>query len=190
VRFVLARPFPVFLQALVHFQIVPKKYIQTVGDRTFAERPIGAGPFRYVAGRVDSQIVLERYEHYYGGAPDIPPVGPAPLRGVVFRMMPEPATRVAALKAGEVHIVEDLPVDLIPEVERDPKTVVKATQGTRVYGVELNNARPPFNDVKVRQALNYAVNWEAILKSVYQQAYPYDAARARTLLREAGYAVR
>lgn len=211
VRFVLARPFPAFLQALVHFQIVPKKYIQTVGDRTFAERPIGAGPFRYVAGRVDSQIVLERYEQYYGGAPDIPPVGPAPLRGVVFRMMPEPATRVAALKAGEVHIIEDLPVDLIPEVERDPKTAVRTTQGTRVYGVELNNARPPFNDVKVRQALNYAVNWEAILKSVYrgyatrlstaflpsgfgynprQQAYPYDAARARTLLREAGYAVR
>ncbi|MDQ7858197.1 MAG: ABC transporter substrate-binding protein [Armatimonadota bacterium] len=211
VRFVLERPFPVFLQALVHFQIVPRRYIQTVGDRAFAERPVGAGPFRYVTGRVDSQIVLERYDQYYGGAPDLPPVGPAPLRGAVFRMMPEPATRVAALKAGEVHIIEDLPVDLIPEIERDPRTTLKTTQGTRVYGVELNNRRPPFNDAKVRQALNYAVNWEAILRSVYrgtatrlstaflpsgfgynprQQAYPYDLARARTLLREAGYTVR
>jgi peptide/nickel transport system substrate-binding protein len=211
VRFVLSQPFPVFLQALVHFQIVPKKYIQSVGDRTFAERPIGAGPFKYVAGRVDSQIVLERYDRYYGGALDLPPVGLAPLRGVVFRMMPEPATRVAALKAGEVHIIEDLPVDLIPEIDRDPKTVVKATQGTRVSGVELNNAKPPFNEVKVRQAVNYAVNWDTILKSVYrgyatrlstaflpsgfgynarQQAYPFDQARARTLLREAGYSAR
>lgn len=211
VRFTLARPFPVFLQALVHFQIVPRRYIQQVGDRAFAERPVGTGPFKYIAGRVDSQIVLERYENYYGGSPELPPAGPASLRGVVFRMMPEPATRVAALKAGEVHIVEDVPVDLLSEIERDPRTTVKATQGTRVSGVELNNAKPPFNDVKVRQAVNYAVNWEAILKAVYrgyatrlstaflpsgfgynprQAAYPYDAARARSLLREAGYSVR
>lgn len=211
VRFVLSRPFPVFTQALVHFQIVPRRYIQTVGDRAFAERPVGAGPFKYIAGRVDSQIVLERHEQYYGGAPEIPPVGPAPLRGVVFRMMPEPATRVAALKAGEVHIIEDVPVDLITEIDRDPRTEVRATQGTRVFGVELNNARPPFNDLKVRQALNYAVNWDAILRSVYrgyatrlstaflpsgfgynprQQAYPFDQTRARALLREAGYTVR
>ncbi|MDR7551168.1 MAG: ABC transporter substrate-binding protein, partial [Armatimonadota bacterium] len=202
---------PVFLQALVHFQIVPRRYIQAVGDRAFAERPVGTGPFKYLAGRVDSQIVLERFEPYYGGAPELPPVGPASLRGVVFRMMPEPATRVAALRAGEVHIIEDVPVDLIGELERDPRTAVRATQGTRVFGIELNNARPPFNDVKVRQALNYAVNWEAILRAVYrgyatrlstaflpsgfgynprQQAYPYDVARARALLREAGYAVR
>ncbi|MDR7484824.1 MAG: ABC transporter substrate-binding protein [Armatimonadota bacterium] len=211
IRFTLARPFPVFLQALVHFQIVPRRYIQAVGDRAFAERPVGTGPFKYLAGRVDSQIVLERFEPYYGGAPELPPVGPASLRGVVFRMMPEPATRVAALRAGEVHIIEDVPVDLIGELERDPRTAVRATQGTRVFGIELNNARPPFNDVKVRQALNYAVNWEAILRAVYrgyatrlstaflpsgfgynprQQAYPYDVARARALLREAGYAVR
>jgi peptide/nickel transport system substrate-binding protein len=211
VRFTLARPFPVFLQALVHFQIVPRRYIQQVGDRAFAERPVGTGPFKYIAGRVDSQIVLERYENYYGGSPELPPVGPASLRGVVFRMMPEPATRVAALKAREVHIVEDVPVDLLSEIERDPRTTVKATQGTRVFGVELNNAKPPFNDVKVRQAVNHAVNWDAILKAVYrgyatrlstaflpsgfgynprQAAYPYDAARARSLLRETGYSVR
>ncbi len=211
VRFTLARPFPAFMQALVHFQIVPKRYIQSVGDRVFAERPVGAGPFKYLAGRVDSQIVLERHEQYYGGARDLPPVGPAPLRGVVFRMMPEPATRVAALKAGEVHIIEDLPVDLIVEIERDPRTEVKVTEGTRASGVELNNARPPFNDLKVRQALNHAVNWDVILKAIYrgyatrlataflpsgfgynprQRPYTYDLTRARTLLREAGYTVR
>lgn len=211
IRFVLSQPFPAFMQALVHFQIVPRRYVQSVGDRAFAERPVGSGPFKFIAGRVDSQIVLERHEQYYGGSPDLPPVGPAPLRGVVFRMMPEPATRVAALKAGEVHIVEDVPVDLISELERDPRTEVKVAEGTRVYGVEFNVAKPPFNDVKARQALNHAVNWEAILKSVYRgygvrlataflpsgfgynprlRPYPHDPTKARSLLREAGYTVR
>jgi peptide/nickel transport system substrate-binding protein len=211
IRFTLAQPFPPFLQALVHFQIVPMRYIRQVGDRAFAERPIGAGPFRFVAGALDSQIVLQRYDRYYGGSPALPPVGVAPAAGAVFRMMPEPATRVAALKAGEVHIVEDLPIDLLADLERDPKVYVKTTQGTRVYAVELNNARPPFNNVRVRQAMNYAVNWEAILKNVYRgyarrlatvflpsgfgynpdlKPYPFDQNKARQLLREAGFVVR
>lgn len=211
VRFVLEQPFPVFLQALVHFQIVPKRYVQQVGDAAFAERPVGAGPFRFVQGTLNSQIVLQRYDRYYGGAPSLPPVAPAPATGAVFRMMPEPATRVAALKAGEVHIVEDLPIDLVADLARDQRVYVKTTEGTRVYGIELNTARPPFNNVKVRQAVNYAVNWDAILKNVYQgyarriatvflpsgfgynpnlKPYPHDAAKARQLLREAGYAVR
>ncbi|MDR7538351.1 MAG: ABC transporter substrate-binding protein [Armatimonadota bacterium] len=211
IRFTLAQPFPPFLQALVHFQIVPMRYIRQVGDRAFAERPIGTGPFRFVAGALDSQIVLQRYDRYYGGSSALPPVGVAPAAGAVFRMMPEPATRVAALKAGEVHIVEDLPIDLLPDLERDPKVYVKTTQGTRVYAVELNNARPPFNNVRVRQAMNYAVNWEAILKNVYRgyarrlatvflpsgfgynpdlKPYPFDQNKARQLIREAGFTVR
>lgn len=211
VRFTLESPFPVFLQALVHFQIVPQRYIRQVGDRAFAERPVGSGPFRFVSGSLDSQIVLQRYDRYYGGSPALPPVAVAPAAGAVFRMMPEPSTRVAALKAGEVHIVEDLPTDLVPDLERDRNVYVKTTQGTRVYTIELNNARAPFNDVKVRQAVNYAVNWDAILRNVYRgygrrlataflpsgfgynpnlRPYPYDTNRARQLLREAGFSVR
>jgi peptide/nickel transport system substrate-binding protein len=211
VRFVLEKPFPVFLQALVHFQIVPKRYVQQVGDNTFSEKPVGTGPFRFVGGTLDSRIVLQRFDRYYGGSPALPPVGPAPAAGAIFRMLPEPATRLAALKAGEVHIVEDVPIDLLPDLERDPRVQVKTTQGTRVYAVELNNSRPPFNDVRVRRALNYAVNWDAILKSVYRgyahrlataflpsglgfntnlKPYPFDPERAKQLLREAGYAVK
>ena len=211
IRFTLAQPFPPFLQALVHFQIVPMKYVRQVGDAAFAERPVGAGPFRFVGGTLDSQVVLQRYEGYYGGSPALPPVGRAELAGAVFRMMPEPGTRVAALKAGEVHIVEDVPVDLAADLERDRGVYVKRTQGTRVYGVELNNARPPFNDVRVRRAMNYAVNWDGILRNVYRgyarrlatvflpsgfgynpdlKPYPFDPARARQLLREAGYVTR
>lgn len=211
VRFVLSAPFPPFLQALVHFQIVPRRYIQQVGDRVFAERPIGTGPFRFVRGRLDSDILLERFALYYGGSPDIPPVGPARLRRAVFRMMPEPSTRIAALLAGEVHIVQAVPPDLLGRLENNPRVQVKVAEGTRVYMIELNNKRPPFNDVRVRQALNYAINWDEILRSIYRgygqrlataflpsgfgydptlRPYPYDPQRARQLLREAGYTVR
>ncbi len=211
VRFTLAKPFPPFLQAVVHFQIVPKGYIAKVGDAAFAERPVGAGPFKFVQGKLDSQIVLERFDKYYGGSPAIPPVGPARLKTVVFRMMPEPSTRVAALKAGEVHIIQNVPLDLTPDLEKDPRVAVKTAEGTRVYAVELNTAKPPFNDARVRQAMNHAVNWDQILKTIYRgygtrlataflpsgfgfdpkvRPYPYDPAKARALLKQAGYAVK
>jgi len=72
VKFTLANPFPIFPQALVHFQIVPKDYIQKVGDNEFAAKPIGAGPFKFKEGRLDDQIVMERFDEYYGGSREIP----------------------------------------------------------------------------------------------------------------------
>ncbi len=76
VRFVLSSPFPVLPQALVHFQIVPRKYVERVGDEAFARKPVGCGPFKYVeGGQFDDKIVMERFDDYYGGSPSIPPVG-------------------------------------------------------------------------------------------------------------------
>ncbi len=211
VKFTLSNPFPVFLQALVHFQIVPKDYIQKVGDKKFAEKPIGAGPFKFKEGRLDDQIVMERFDEYYGGSPEIPPIGPALAKRVIFRMMPEATVRVAALKAGEVHIIQQLPADLSKTLGADKNIRVKSVDGTRVYCVELNCAKPPFDDVRVRRAMNYAVDWDAILESIYGgngtrlasaflpsgfgfdpslEPYPYDPEKAKTLLREAGYSVK
>ena len=211
VKFTLANPFPVFLQALVHFQIVPKDYIQEVGDNEFAEKPIGAGPFKFKEGRLDDQIVMERFDEYYGGSPELPPVGPAPAKRVIFRMMPEATVRVAALKAGEVHIIQQLPADLAKTLGADKNIQVKGVDWTRVYCVELNCAKPPFDDVRVRRAMNYAVDWDAILKSIYGgngtrlaspflpsgfgfdpslEPYPYDPEKAKALLREAGYSIK
>jgi peptide/nickel transport system substrate-binding protein len=64
VKFELANPFPPFMQALVHFQIVPQKYIKEVGDKAFAEKPIGTGPFKFVKGKLDAEVVMERFEGY------------------------------------------------------------------------------------------------------------------------------
>ena len=211
VEFTLANPFPIFPQALVHFQIVPEGYIKEVGDSGFAAKPVGAGPFKFKEGRLDDQIVLERFEEYYGGSPEIPPIGIAPAKTAIFRMIPEATVRVAALKAGEVHIIQQLPPDLAVTLSKDKNIQIKSVEGTRVYCVELNCRRAPFDDIRVRQAMNYAVDWDVILESIYGgdairlacaflpsgfgfnpdlAPYPYDPEKARTLLEEAGYSVK
>lgn len=208
VRFTFSKPFPVFLQGLVHQQVVPMDYYLQVGEEGFKEAPVGAGPFRWESGRWDDQIVLKRFEDYYGGSPDLPPVGPARIETLIFRLIPEPNTMVVALKNGEIDIATRIPVDLIPQLEADPEIQVKEVDGTRNYGIELNNGAPPFDDVRVRQALNYAIDWDTILQQIYGglaerlptaflpsgfgynpdvKPYPYDPAKAVELLQAAGY---
>ncbi|MHC1745480.1 MAG: ABC transporter substrate-binding protein [Syntrophobacteraceae bacterium] len=167
VRFVLERSFPLFLQALVHFQIVCKGVMQQSGDGSSPDRPVGAGPFRFVSGSLDTEIVMERFESYYGGSPDLPPVGPARVRRAVFRPMPHEAQRIEALGKGAAHIVQGVSPGNIEAVERVRKARILAIEGTRSCHIELNNAKPPFNDIRVRKALSLAVDWRAVLKQVY-----------------------
>ncbi|MFA5551458.1 MAG: ABC transporter substrate-binding protein [Trueperaceae bacterium] len=202
VRFVYNETFPqeLVLQALTHFQIVPQKYIEEVGVAAFMERPIGSGPFVFARGALDSQTVLERNDAYWRGAPQ--------LQTVVFRMMPEPSTRIAALLSGEVHIIQALPPDLVDRIDGVPGVSVHTALGTRAAQIELNNKVAPFNNHLVRLALNYAVDWDSILTNIYQgyadrlstaflpsgfgyaedlAPYQYDPERAKELLQEAGY---
>jgi peptide/nickel transport system substrate-binding protein len=211
VKFVLANPFPPFLQALVHFQIVPKNYIKKVGDKAFAENPVGAGPFKFVRAKLDSEVVMARFDGYYGGAPDLAPVGPVKVKQAVFRTMPEPSTRVAALMAGEVHIIQAIPTDLIDKLKKSSRVVLKTVDGTRSYQIEFNTQKPPFDDPRVRRAVNMAINWNDILRQIYSgygkrlstcflpsgfgfnptlQPYAYDPEKAKTLLKEAGFQVK
>jgi len=153
VRFVYRAAFPevLLLQALVHFQVVPQKYVQQVGEAGFVAKPIGSGPFRYARGAVNSEIVLERNDAYWAG--------PAKLRQVIFRMMPEPSTRIAALLSGEVQIIQEVPPDLVDRLKASPNVQVKTAEGTRSYQIELNNKTEPFSDPRLREALNYAIDW-------------------------------
>jgi len=163
-------------------------------------KPIGSGPFTYSRGAVNADIGLVRNDSYWAG--------PAKLRQVIFRMMPEPSTRIAALLAGEVQIIQEVPPDVVDRLKANPNVVVKTAEGTRSYEIELNNTTAPFSDVRVRQALNYAINWQPILQDVYHgyaqrlatgflpsgfgydpslKPYPYDMAKAKELLQQAGY---
>jgi peptide/nickel transport system substrate-binding protein len=202
-------PWPPAMQLLVHQQIVPQHYLETVGTEGLVNQPVGAGPFRFVeAGSGLEEIVLERFDDYYGGAPTLEPVGPACVDRVVFRVIPEASTRVAALLAGEVDIIQLVPPDLIATLEGNPDIQVKTAAGTQPKWLELNVNQPPFDDVNVRKALNFAVDKQLIIDAIYNgravalpgplspynnfvnqslTPYPYDPEQALALLQEAGW---
>jgi len=202
-------PWPPALQILVHQQIVPKHYLEEVGTQGFIEHPIGTGPLRFVSAGPDLQeIVLERFDDYYGGAPNLPPVGPACVDRVVFRVIPDALTRAAALRAGEVDIIQAVPLDLVEVLAEAPDVQVRTAPGTRPAWMDMNVNRSPFDDVRVRQALNYAVDKQRIVDEIYGgravvlpgplspfnnfvnkelQPYPFDPEKALDLLAEAGW---
>jgi len=211
VRIKLANPVPeaILLAGLVHNQIVPKNYVESVGSVGLAERPIGAGPFAFVQGTVEGPIILRRFEQYYGGSPDMPPVGPPLLDEVVFRVVPELSARLAALKAGEVHIAQGITPDALAQIENDPRIVVRSYPGTRTTWLAMNTTKAPFDRREVRQAMNYGLDVQAIIDRVLGgravrmrgavppfsqhfdariQPYPFDPDRAKQLLAEAGLA--
>ncbi len=208
VRFKFSGVWPPAMQLLVHQQIVPKAYLEEVGTQGFVENPIGTGPFKFVEGQLDDQIVLERFDDYWGGAPDLPPVGPAPIQRVVFRVIPEASTRVAALLAGEVHIIQAVPPELVGTLGLSEGVEVKTAPGTEPQWLQLNVSDPLFADVNVRRALNYAVDKDLIIEAIYGgravalpgplspfnnftntslQPYAYDPDQALSLLAEAGW---
>jgi peptide/nickel transport system substrate-binding protein len=203
-------PWPPALQMLVHQQIVPKHYLEEVGTQGFIEHPIGAGPFKFVSADPDLQeIVLERFDDYYGGAPDLHPVGPACVDRVIFRAIPDALTRAAAVRAGEVDIIQAVPLDVAEVLAEAPAVQVRTAPGTRPVWMDMNVGQPPFDDVRVRQALNYAVDKGSIIEEVYGgrafalagplspfnnfvnealQPYRWGPEKALSLLAEAGWA--
>ena len=202
VQFKFAQPFPLFLYGLVHIEIVPHQYYQTVGATQFAQHPIGTGPFTYQSGSLSGPIVLARNGQYWGGAPKI--------SKLIFEMVPDPETMVADLLSGAVDVGTDLPMDQLTQFQGNQQFQVKSVPGTHAYFIELNNSRAPFNHLSVRQALNYAIDWDTILKALFGnyghrmataflpsgfgydsniKPYPYDPSKAVALLQKAGYAV-
>jgi peptide/nickel transport system substrate-binding protein len=202
-------PWPPAMQLIVHQQIVPQQYLEEVGTEGFIGSPIGTGPFKFVSAQPGlTEVVLERFDDYYGGAPDLEPVGPACVSTAIFRVIPEASTRVAALLAGEVDIIQAVPPDLVDTLAQTPGIQVKSAPGTQPKWMEMNITEPPFDDVRVRQALNYAVDKQLIIDEIFGgravalpgplspfnnyvnkslEPYPYDPDKALSLLAEAGY---
>lgn len=208
VRFELSAPWPVFPAYLPFNQVVSKAHVEKVGSDGMATRPMGNGPFRFVEWRKGDSVILERFPDYYGGAADIPPVGPARIDRVIFKIIPEPASRVAALLAGEVDLIDELPHHAIKQVEANPRTKVLKSNGTRSFFIDFNTTRPPFDKVAVRQAANHAVDRKLVIDKILNglavplttlispdsfgynpnlEPWRFDPALARKLLAEAGY---
>ncbi|MBA1158797.1 ABC transporter substrate-binding protein [Microvirga mediterraneensis] len=208
VRFTLSEPWPI-LPAMLPFQeVVSKAFTEKVGSQGLATQTNGTGPFKLVEWRKGDSIIMERFDGYYGGATDIPPVGKACVDRAIFRIIPENASRVAALLAGEVDIINELPPFDMKKVEANVNTKVMKVNGTRTFFVALNNVKKPFDDPRVRQAANMAINKALIIDKVLLgtaiplngvmspdafgynpdlPAYAFDPEKAKKLLAEAGY---
>lgn len=200
VRILTTVPWPAMPDLVQFLGIAPAKYFQEVGAEEFAANPIGTGPYKFVEWVKDSHLTLKANDEWWNGAPAI--------KDVTFRYAIEPTTRVASLLAGEVDIVQKLsPVDA-KQVEATDGLVVAATRAMNQNIIGMNIFVPPLDDVRVRQALNYAVDWDTIIEKVLNgyayrssstlnplnlgydpdvKPYPYDPDKARQMLAEAGY---
>ena len=208
VRFRLANAWPVFPRMLPFQEMVSKAFVESVGTEGLATQVNGTGPFKLVEWRQGDSIIMERFDDYYGGADGIEPVGPARVDRVIFKIIPESASRVAALLAGEVDLINELPVHAMARVENNPDTKVLKTLGTRSFFILLNTTKAPFDDVRVRKAANHAVDKQLIIDRILNglavpingilspqsfgfnpdlPAYDHDPERAKQLLAEAGY---
>jgi peptide/nickel transport system substrate-binding protein len=209
VRMVLAEPWPI-LPAMLPFQeVVNRRHVERVGQEGMQTRPDGCGPFRLAEWRRGEAVIMERFADYYGGSTEIPVAGPAQIDRAIFRVMPENSARIAALLAGEVDIISELPASAMRQVEASQNARVMTVNGTRTFFVSLNLAKKPFDDVRVRRALNHALDKGAIISRILSNTatplrgvmspdafafnaelpeYAHDVARARALLAEAGVA--
>ena len=199
VRVHLKVPLVPFLNQMPFIFVISKAAFEKVGEKEFGRKPVCAGPYRFTEWVPNERIVLDRFDGYYRG--------PVKVGRVVIRTIPAPATRVSALRTGEVDLIEGVPPDQMDVIERDAKLRVESAPSGRILFFYMQSLREgPFRDKRVRQALNHAIDWQAISKAVYGGharpatspilphvfgykrvvRYFYDPARARTLLAEAG----
>jgi peptide/nickel transport system substrate-binding protein len=207
VRFRLKQPWPDFLSfygtlATGAGWVVPRHYVEKVGEDGFKQAPIGAGPYRFVSVTPGVELVLEATESYWRKVPSV--------KRLVFKSMPDPVTRLAALKSGEVDLAYGLGGELGEDVQRTPGLTLRPTPFASTHWLlfaDQWDARSPWHDKRVRLAAIYAVDRQAINEAqslgfsqitgsiiprsfdFYWQppVHSFDPAKAKQLLAEAGY---
>jgi peptide/nickel transport system substrate-binding protein len=207
VRLNLNRPDGTLFDSLTsRLAMLPPEYFEDVGAEGFARVPVGTGPFQFVEWVPDDHVALVANQDYWEGSYK----GRPEVDRVIFRTIPEPATRMAELESGGVHLIQDVLPDQVDDLEAAGLTVVpyEAFQLQYIFFIADDESLPTY-DVRVRQALNYAVDVEAIIENLLAglgshiaspigpgylgynpdvTPYPYDPGKAKELLAEAGYA--
>ena len=207
IRFVLHEAWPDFLTfyatpATAAGWIIPKNYTEKIGNDAFKNQPVGLGPYRFVSYHPGLELVLEAYPDYWRKTPLV--------KRLVFKSVPEPATRLAMLKQQEADVTYAIYSTLGEDVRRDPRLKLEPTLAGIQWGIFADRYDPksPWHDQRVRLAANHAINRQAINESetlgysklvggiipaTYDFALPfepyaYDPQKAQALLKEAGYA--
>jgi peptide/nickel transport system substrate-binding protein len=208
VRFVLPEPWPDFMTfygttATGAGWIVPKKYVERVGDEGFAKAPIGAGPYRFVSATPGLELVLEAFEGYWRKSPSV--------KRLVMKSIPDETTRAAALKRGEVDIAYFLNGPVAEDIQRTPGLRLSAVRTNAVFFLDFVDQwdpKSPWHDQRVRLAASLAMDRKAINEAeslgfsgltgnivprhmefaLPIEPHPHDPRRAKQLLTAAGYA--
>jgi len=203
VRITTKYPFGAFEPTMAHVSaaIVNPAVAATFGKDfgSAADRASGTGPYRIVSWKKDQEIVLERNDDYWGEK--------GRTKRIVYRPIPEAASRVLALEAGDVDVITRVPSADIARLEKEPGIVVTKTPSVGMQQFRFNVSRKPYNDTRVRQAISYAINRRAIVDNLVSSfarpstgaltpimrgyanlgEIPYDPDKARALLKAAGY---
>lgn len=207
VRFVLHDPWPDFM---THYGglvtsagwIVPKAYVEEVGDEGFAKHPIGAGPYKFVSFTPGVEIVFEAYEGYWRKQPDV--------KRLVIRSVPDATTRYAMLSRGDADIAYVMSGLLAEQVTATEGLNIESADSTAALWLTLTeqfDPDSPWSNIKVREAANIAIDRQALNEALYlgrgkpmgslmmsgwqfaweAPQFDHDPERARQLLEEAGY---
>jgi peptide/nickel transport system substrate-binding protein len=205
VRFTTERPWPVLPRYLGYYgMIVPPGYLAQNGEEALIRQPVGTGAYRFVRWVKDDRVELEANADFWGGKPRI--------GRVVFRAIPSESSRLAELLAGSVHLMNLVPPELFKPIQDSSRAKLVEGRSLSVYFVIANLVNiakdRPLADPRVRQALNHAIDRQAILSSIMHNVgkpvatvctevmlgcdpsvppFAHDPERAKALLREAGY---
>ncbi|PYN61871.1 MAG: hypothetical protein DMD92_03945 [Candidatus Rokuibacteriota bacterium] len=207
VRFHLHEPWPDFMTfygtlATGAGWIMPKKYVEQVGNDGFKKHPVGLGPYKFVSHTPGIELVMEAFEGYWRKMPSV--------KRLVYKSVPDPVTRLAMLKRGEVDLAYLLDAPQAQEVKRAPNLTLAFSGGIGTFYLDFFDqwdAKSPWADKRVRLAANYAIDRQAVNEAENLGAsrltgnivprsfdfalpiepYPYDPAKAKQLLAEAGY---
>ena len=201
VKITLKAPFGAFINNLAHqaFAISSPKAIAEFG-RDLGRHPSGTGPYKFVSWSTDTMKVAKNDKYWKPGLPKVD--------SITIRSVPENGARIAMLQAGEANYVYPMPIELVKALSSNPNLDVVISKSIYARYVAMNTMKKPFTDLRVRQAMNYAVDKNAMMKVVFGGyaeplnsplpdglpghvneggPWPYDPAKARALLAEAGY---
>lgn len=193
------KPEPYFPNVLTRFWVFPPDILQV--KKEFGAKPVGTGPYKLVEYVRGERVTLEVNPNYWGPKPAI--------ERVIFKAAPEASARVAMLQAGQADIIVNVPVEQAKIIEASEKLRLATVASLRRIPIMIDGRKgPPLSDKRVRQAMNYAVDKETIVKTILGgyavvapatispliegynpnvKPYPYDPDKAKALLKEAGW---
>jgi len=202
VRFTLKEPFSPFINTLAHPSgvIISPAALAQYGNKGIAQHPVGTGPFKFVEWKATDYLKVEKFEGYWKkGYPKVD--------SITWRPVVDNNTRAAVMQTNEAHFAFPVPPEAVETLQKKPSLEVTASPSIIQRYLSFNTQQKPFDNPKVREAINYAINKDALIKVAFSGfaipaegvlpqgvehatklgPWPYDPAKARELLKEAGY---